>query len=288
MRGCDEILERATHDDSQETHADESANPISRRDLLQGGLAAAAFTIVPRHVLGGAGNVPPSEKLNIAGVGIGGQGASDLNDVSSENIVALCDVDWDYAAHTFKQYPKAKQYKDFRVMFEKEKGIDAVVVGTPDHNHAVVSMMAIKLGKHVYCEKPLTRTVYEARALAKAAREAKVATQMGNQGMAFEGNRLINEWIWDGAIGPVREVHAWSDRPTHSGKPPLYWAQGVERPKDTPPCPTRWTGTCGWARLRIGRTIRRMPRSPGGAGGISAPAAWATWAFTTWLPSGRP
>lgn len=166
---------------------------ISRRTMLGTGLAAAAFTIVPRHVLGGAGNTPPSEKLNIAGVGIGGQGGSDLNDVAGENIVALCDVDWDYAAHTFQKYPKAKQYKDFRVMLEKEKGIDAVVVGTPDHIHAVVSMMAIKLGKHVYCEKPLTRTVFEARALAQAAREAKVATQMGNQGMAFEGNRLINE-----------------------------------------------------------------------------------------------
>ncbi len=215
------------------TQVDQAA--VSRRTLLRTGAAAAAFTIVPRHVLGGAGQTPPSEKLNIAGIGIGGQGASDLHDVSSENIVALCDVDWGYAAKTFKQYPKAKQYRDFRVMLEKEKGIDAVVVGTPDHNHAIVSMTAIKLGKHVYCEKPLTRTVYEARAMAKAAREAKVATQMGNQGMAFEGNRLINEWIWDGAIGPVREVHAWSDRPTHEGK--LFWAQGIERPKDTPPVP---------------------------------------------------
>ena len=122
-------------------------------------------------------------------------------------------------------------------MLDKEKGIDAVVVATPDHNHAIVSITAIKLGKHVYCEKPLTRTVYEARAVAKAARAAKVATQMGNQGMAFEGNRLINEWLADGAIGPVREVHVWSDRPTHRGKMPLWWAQGVERPKETPPVP---------------------------------------------------
>ncbi len=176
-------------------------------------------------------------------------------------------MDWSYAPTLFKQYPKAKQYKDFRVMLEKEKGIDAVVVGTPDHNHAVVSMTAIKLGKHVYCEKPLTRTVYEARALAKAAREAKVATQMGNQGMAFEGNRLINEWIWDGAIGPVREVHVWSDRPTHSGKPPLYWAQGIERPKDTPKVPDTMDWDLWLARRRIGRNIRRTPPSPGGAGG---------------------
>ena len=237
---------------------------ISRRTLLRGTAAAAAFTIVPRHVLGGVGHTPPSEKLNIAGIGIGGQGASDLNDVSSENIVALCDVDWDYAAKTFKQYPQAKQYKDFRLMLEKEKGIDAVVVGTPDHNHAVVSMMAIKLGKHVYCEKPLTRTVYEARAIGTAAREAKVATQMGNQGMAFEGNRLINEWIWDGAIGQVREVHAWSDRPTHEGK--LFWAQGVDRPKETPPVPA----TMDWD-LWLGPTPYR-PYHP-----AYAPFAWRGW-----------
>jgi len=237
---------------------------ISRRTLLRNTAAAAAFTIVPRHVLGGVGHTPPSGKLNIAGIGIGGQGASDLNDVSSENIVALCDVDWDYAAKTFKQYPQAKQYKDFRLMLEKEKGIDAVVVGTPDHNHAVVSMMAIKLGKHVYCEKPLTRTVHEARALATAAREAKVATQMGNQGMAFEGNRLINEWIWDGAIGQVREVHAWSDRPTHEGK--LFWAQGVDRPKETPPVPA----TMAWD-LWLGPAPYR-PYNP-----AYAPFAWRGW-----------
>ena len=242
------------------------SSSISRRTLLGTGLAATAFTVVPRHVLGGVGNTPPSEKLHIAGVGIGGQGGWDLNEVESENIVALCDVDWGYAAHTFDKYPKAKRYKDFRVMFEKEKGIDAVVVGTPDHNHAVVSMMAIKLGKHVYCEKPLTRTVYEARALAKAAREARVATQMGNQGMAFEGNRLINEWIWDGAIGPVREVHAWSDRPTHSGKPPLYWAQGIERPTDTPPIPK----TLDWD-LWLGPAPYR-PYNP-----AYIPFAWRGW-----------
>jgi len=221
---------------------------LSRRQWLG---AAAAVSIVPRHVLGGEGHTPPSEKLNIAGVGVGGQGGWDLEQVAAENIVALCDVDWDYAAHTFKKYPRAKTYKDFRKLFDKEKGIDAVVVGTPDHIHAPVSMMAIKLGKHVYCEKPLTRTVYEARALAKAAREHKVATQMGNQGMAFEGNRLINEWLWDGAIGPVREVHVWSDRPTHSGKLPLYWAQGIDRPEDQPPVPATldwdlWLGPAPW------------------------------------------
>ncbi|MHC4744340.1 MAG: Gfo/Idh/MocA family protein, partial [Planctomycetota bacterium] len=174
---------------------------ISRRSFLgTTAVGFAAFSVVPRHVLGGASHKPPSEKLNIAGVGIGGQGGADIDQVSSENIVALCDVDHSYASRTLKKYPKAEKYHDFRKMLDKQKSIDAVVVGTPDHTHAIVSMTAIKMGKHVYCEKPLTRTVYEARALAEAAREAKVATQMGNQGMAFEGNRLINEWIADGAI----------------------------------------------------------------------------------------
>jgi len=210
---------------------------VSRRRFLRRSLALAApFIVVPRHVLGGPGHIPPSEKLNIAGIGVGGQGASDLHEVAKENIVALCDVDEARAANTFKTFEKAKRYRDYRKMLEKEeKNIDAVVVATPDHSHAPACMAAIKLGKHVYCEKPLTRTVYEARAIAKAAREAKVATQMGNQGMAFEGNRLINEWIWDGAIGPVREVHVWSDRPTHYGK--MLWDQGLERPQDTPPVP---------------------------------------------------
>jgi predicted dehydrogenase len=219
--------------------------------MLAAGAAAAVMSIVPRHVLGGPGHTPPSEKLHIAGVGVGGQGGEDLAEIAGENIVALADVDWEYAAHTFKKYPQAKKYKDFREMLDKEKGIDAVVVGTPDHAHAVVSMAAIKRGKHVYCEKPLTRTIHEARELAQAAREQKVATQMGNQGMAFEGNRLINEWIADGAIGPVREVHVWSDRPTHIGKLPLYWAQGIERPKEQPPVPASldwdlWLGPAPW------------------------------------------
>jgi predicted dehydrogenase len=228
----------------------EKAKGISRRTFV-GATAVAAFTYLPARVLG-RGAASPNEKLNIAGIGIGGQGGWDLEQVAGENIVALCDVDWDYAAKTFDKYPKAKRYKDFREMLDKEKGIDAVVVGTPDHNHAIVSITAIKAGKHVYCEKPLTRTVFEARAVAKAAREAKVATQMGNQGMAFEGNRQITEWLQDGAIGPVREVHVWSDRPTHSGKLPLWWAQGVERPTDTPAVPEKldWNLWLGPAPIR--------------------------------------
>ena len=224
---------------------------ITRRQAFATGAAAAAISILPRHVLGGPGHTPPSEKLNIAGVGVGGQGGWDIEEVKDQNIVALADVDWDYAAHTFDKYPQAKKYKDFRKMLDQEKGIDAVVVGTPDHNHAIVSMAAIKRGKHVYCEKPLTHTVHEARALAEAAREHKVATQMGNQGMAFEGNRLMTEWIEDGAIGPVREAHVWSDRPTHSGELPLWWAQGIERPQEKPPVPESldwdlWLGPAPW------------------------------------------
>ena len=210
---------------------------MTRRSFLASTGAMAGALVLPAEVLGRAGAASPNSKLNIAGIGIGGQGGNDIDEMNSENIVALCDVDDEHAAHMFKKYPNAKRYRDFRQMLEKEKGIDAVVVGTPDHNHAVVSVTAMKLGKHVYCEKPLTRTVHEARVVAEVARGAKVATQMGNQGMAFEGNRLINEWLWDGAIGPVREVHVWSDRPTHRGKLPLWWAQGIERPADTPPIP---------------------------------------------------
>ncbi len=220
---------------------------LSRRAFLKLSAAATPFLAVPARVLGRAGEPSPNNKLNLAGIGIGGQGASDLEELSSENIVALCDVDADYAAKTFNKYPQAKRYTDFREMLDQEKSIEGVVIATPDHIHAVATMAALRQGKHVYCEKPLTRTVREAREVAKAARETKVATQMGNQGMAFEGNRLINEWLWDGAIGAVHEVHVWSDRPTHRGKLPLWWAQGVERPKETPPVPKtldwdRWLG----------------------------------------------
>ena len=213
------------------------ASAISRRRFLRGAaLASSAVMVLPSHVLGRGGFKPPSEKLNIAGIGIGGQGASDLEALSSENIVALCDVDSDYAAKTFKRFPNAKIYKDFRKMLDEQKDIDAVVVATPDHLHACVSMAAIKLGKHVYCEKPLTHTVWEARQIAQAAREHKVATQMGNQGQASEDTRLLCETIWDNAIGPVREVHVWTDRPSN-GLMDEYWPQGVARPKDSPGVP---------------------------------------------------
>ncbi len=202
---------------------------ISRRDFMGAAAAAAVLTIVPPHVLGGPRRIPPSEKLNIAGVGIGGRGAGDLDEVSTENIVALCDVDDKNAAKTFERYPNAKRYRDFRKMLDTQKDIDAVIVATPDHTHAVVAMTAIKMGKHVYCEKPLAHSIYEVRRLTEAARQAKVATQLGNQGQASEGTRLVCEFIWDGAIGPVREVHSWCNRPISP--------RGIERPNDTPPVP---------------------------------------------------
>jgi len=210
--------------------SDEEQNKkIARRDFMSAAAAVAAFTIVPSHVLGGPRRVPPSEKLNIAGVGIGGRGAGDLNEVGSENIVALCDVDDKYAANVFKSHPNAKKYRDFRKMLDKEKNIDAVVIATPDHTHAVIAVTAIKMGKHVYCEKPLAHSIYEVRKLTEAAREAGVATQLGNQGQASEETRLASEFIWDGAIGPVREVHSWCNRPISP--------RGIDRPKETPPVP---------------------------------------------------
>jgi predicted dehydrogenase len=210
---------------------------ISRRRFLADAGAMAAFTVVPRYVLGGPRQIPPSEKLNIAGVGVGGRGAGVIDGVSSQNIIALCDVDAKHAAGTFNRFPNAKKYRDFRKMLEEEdKNIDAVTVATPDHVHAVATMMAIKMDKHVYCEKPLTHSVYEARKVAEAAREHKVATQMGNQGQATEETRLMCEYIWAGAIGPVREVHVWTDRPSR-GLFDVYWPQGVDRPKEEPPVP---------------------------------------------------
>ncbi|MGE5297132.1 MAG: Gfo/Idh/MocA family protein [Solirubrobacterales bacterium] len=204
---------------------------LTRRGFMGAAAGVAAFTLVPRHVVAGSGDAAPSEKINIAGVGVGGQGGHDIDQLNSQNIVALCDVDWRHAAGTFGRYPNARKYKDFREMLDKEdKNIDGVVVGTPDHLHAIVSMAAIKRGKHVYCEKPLTHTVREAKMLADAAREAKVATQMGNQGQASEETRLLCETIWDGAIGQVREVHIWTDRPLN-GIDKWYWPQGVNRPE---------------------------------------------------------
>lgn len=199
---------------------------LSRRGFMGATVSAFAFSIVPSRVLGADA---PSNKLNLAGVGVGGMGRAYLEGCSSENVVALCDVDSNYAAPVYKKYPNARVYTDFRKMLEAERGIDAVVIGTPDHTHAVIAMQAMKMGKHVYCAKPLTRTVREALLLTKTAREMGVATQMSVQSDANESQRMLCEWIWGGVIGKVREVHVWSDRP--------IWPQALERPQDRPPVP---------------------------------------------------
>ncbi|MGD8786888.1 MAG: Gfo/Idh/MocA family oxidoreductase, partial [Phycisphaerales bacterium] len=215
---------------------------ISRRDFMGAAVTAAAFTIVPRSVLGGSRHTAPSEKLNIACIGIGGMGANDVREVSSENIVALCDVDWKHAADTFKQYPSAKKYRDFRRMLEREdKNIDAVTVSTPDNIHAVAAMMAIKMNKHVYCQKPLAHDIFEVRQLTEAAREHNVTTQMGIQIHAEEPVKLVAEIIKSGIIGKVRKVDIWSGKNWGGGK----------RPTESEPIPETlswdlWLGPAPW------------------------------------------
>jgi len=210
---------------------------IPRRAFLGGAAGAvAAFTIVPRHVLAGAAGQRPSDKLNLAAIGIGGMGASNINACSTENFVALCDVDDGHAGKVFNRFPNTAKYKDFRVMFDKEdKNIDAVIIATPDHTHGVVAMAAIQRGKHVYLQKPLAHSIWEVRQLTEAARKAKVQTQMGNQGHSSDEIRMLYEWIRDGAIGPVHEVYAWTDRPV--GGDPWSDFPIMARPKDTPEVP---------------------------------------------------
>jgi hypothetical protein len=181
---------------------------LTRREFMGAAGAAATFLIVPRSMLGGTAENAPSNKLNIASIGISGMGAGDVNDVSNgNNMVALCDVDERHAAKTFDRFPNVKKYKDFRKMFdEMEKSIDAVTVSTPDHFHAVAAMAAIKRKKHFYCQKPLAHSVGEVRALTMAAKQYDVVTQLGNQGHSTESCRLLVEWIRDGAIGNVTKI----------------------------------------------------------------------------------
>src|SRR3984957_14453586 len=196
--------------------------------LTAGSLALSASAIAATKLKS------PNEKLDVGVIGAGGRGGDDAGNFTAENIVAVCDVNADVLADAGKRWPKAKLYRDYRVMLEKEKRLDAVTVGIPDHHHAPAAMLAIKSGKHVYCEKPLTHTISEARALTLTARKYKVVTQMGNQGHCGTGNRELCEMIWAGAIGPVREVHCWSDRP--------IWPQGLPRPKGYDPVP----GSLDW------------------------------------------
>jgi predicted dehydrogenase len=211
---------------------------VSRRGFARTLATAAGFTIVPRRVLGGTGYQAPSDTVNVAVVGyVHGIGTYNLNTMArTDNIVALCDLDESAAAQAalarsgvLERHPTAARYKDYRVMLEKQKDIDGVVVATPDHTHAVIAIAAMQLGKHVYVQKPLTRTISEARALTEAARRYKVVTQMGNQGHSEEGLRLMEEWIAAGAIGTVREIHSWTNRPV--------WPQGMPRPAETPGVP---------------------------------------------------
>lgn len=220
---------------------------LSRRKFLKtGATALAGLTIVPSTILGKSfGHVAPSNKLNIIGVGVGGRGAHVLRSMNSQNIIGLCDVDWKYSANVFKEYPNAKKYYDYRKMFEElGKEADGVMVATADHVHAIVAAEAMTMGKHVYVEKPLTHTVYESRLLTRLAEKHNVATQMGNQGASGEGVRKMCEWIWNGEIGEVTKVEAFTDRP--------IWPQGLNRPEkgDNVPTTLNWDLFLGPAKYR--------------------------------------
>jgi predicted dehydrogenase len=265
-------------------------NDLTRRQFVTStALAGTGLVIVPRHVLG-RGLTAPSDRLNFAVVGVGGQGKSNLINLGTQNCVALCDVDWDYANKSLanidneiasarkrldatpenpvkdssgkpqpvltgvdrqrasaqldrmirlkNELPRAKRYDDYRDMLEKQKDIDAVVVATPDHMHASIALAAMDLHKHVYVQKPLTWSVAEARQLSKKATETRVATQMGNQGHSLDDSRTIVEYVMAGAIGEIREVHVWTNRPLG------YWPQGIPRPEQvkTPLDKVKWNG----------------------------------------------
>jgi predicted dehydrogenase len=227
--------------------ASHSTSLFTRRDFLRRTAVGAAFTIVPARVLAqGGGATSPNSRLNLACIGVGGRGRDNLKGVQSENIVALCDVDQVRAADAIRDHTPAKFFQDFRVMFDKlGKEIDAVVVSTPDHAHAVPVMMALKMGKHVYCEKPLAHSLYEVRQITETARSHKVATQLGNQGHSWDSSRQFCEMIWDGAIGTVREVQAWCK---NSYRPKEHRVRPTEQPPVPPtlnwdvwlgPAPTR-------------------------------------------------
>ncbi|MDR2389294.1 MAG: Gfo/Idh/MocA family oxidoreductase [Tannerellaceae bacterium] len=245
---------------------------FSRREFLGTMAATAAFTIVPRSVLGGKGYTAPSDLVNLAAIGVGSQGGGDIQNIATPdvpirrsgmgmsgmlmqqyggiapqrqqrrasdnpiqmgaagreafhhaNIYAICDVDHNYAGHIIAGYPKAKTYTDFREMIDKEKEIDAVLIGTPDHTHAVIASYAMNNGKHVFVEKPMAKTIYETRFLRDLAKKTGLVTQMGNQGHNVDGTMQTVEWIQGGVIGDVTEVHLWSNRP--------MWKQGyLDRP----------------------------------------------------------
>ena len=220
---------------------------INRRCFIYTTSAVAGGLLLPASFVRAAAKprrVSPNEKLNIAAIGAGGQAATDINGCAAENIVALCDVDQKRLEERGAKFPKAKLYRDYRKMLEEMKEIDAVTVSTPDHHHAFAAMMAMKLGKHVYCQKPLTHSISEARMLREVAAKTKVVTQMGNQGHSYDSTRRIVELVQAGVLGEVREVHVWTDRP--------IWPQGIERPKESsaPPDYLDWDLWIGPAPMR--------------------------------------
>lgn len=221
-------------------------NTISRRKFVGMSMAAtAAFSIIPSYAVSGLGHVAPSDKLNIAGIGVGGMGLTNLKNLSSQNIVALCDVDWKYAKAAGTTFPNAKKYWDWRKMYEEMgKDIDAVVIATADHTHAVTAAHAMTMGKHVFLQKPLTHSVYESRLLTKLAKKHNVATQMGNQGASGEGVAKTCEILWSGAIGDVTRVESFTDRP--------IWPQGLNTPErgDWVPDTLDWDLFTGPAKMR--------------------------------------
>ena len=186
----------------------------------------AGLVVAPNTILGKKyGHVAPSDKMNILGIGVGGRGAADLAEMETENIIGLCDVDWKYAKHIFDKYPQAKRYNDYRKMYDELlKDADGVMVATADHTHAIIAADAMTAGKHAYVEKPMTLYVYESRLLAKLAEKYKVATQMGNQGASGAGTRQALNWLWNGEIGEVTRVEAFTNRP--------IWPQGMAAPTE--------------------------------------------------------
>jgi predicted dehydrogenase len=242
-----------------------SERPVDRRTVVGGLAAAGALAAIPRplQALGAREPAPASQsrdKLRIACIGVGGMGHSDVRGVSGEELVAFADVDWRSAERAFREFPNARRYKDFREMLEKERNnIDAVTISTPDHTHAAAAMMALKMGKHVYCQKPLARLIGECRALsAEAARRPRQATQMGNQGHALEGIRLIREWVEGGLIGEVRHIDYWTNRP--------IWPQAINRQSVAHNVPA----TLDW-NLWLGPAAER-PYNP-----AYAPFNWRGW-----------
>ncbi len=218
--------------------------PFTRRQFIASTALASAALMAGCTTRPRPRRVSANDKLNIGVVGAGGKGSSDTDHCSSENIVALCDVDETTLNSRKQKYPNARIYTDWRQMFDKEKSLDAVIVATPDHMHAIVALTAMKLGKHVYCQKPLVQTVYEARLMRKIAKEYGVTTQMGNQGSAEDGLRRTVELVQSGLIGQVRQVHVWSNRPV--------WPQGMDRPPGSDPVPNtlHWDEWLGVAPYR--------------------------------------